>query len=280
ENEKQMKHITIYNSNSKKRYLKKFKSNLPFEHIVIEKFLKKDSAIKILKNFKINKNWINYSFVNNYRKYALRNKKYMNKTLKELISELGSKKFINLLSEITGMENIFLDPTLDGGGLHQIFNGGSLNIHTDYNSHYKEKKWKRVLNLLIYLNKDWKKKYKGELELWNSIGTRKVKSYVPSFNRCIIFKTGKKSYHGHPVKLKIPKNFSRKSIAVYYFVKQEKDLKLSPTKYISRPSDKFSDQILIKIDMFLNNFLSFFKRYNLFNDELASRVLSLINKNK
>ena len=181
---------------------------------------------------------------------------------------------------VAGMENIFLDPKLDGGGLHQIFNGGSLNIHTDYNSHYKEKKWKRVLNLLIYLNKGWKKKYKGDLELWNNTGTRKVKSYTPLFNRCVIFKTGKKSYHGHPIKLKVPKNVSRKSIAVYYFVNEEKNLKLHPTKYISRPSDKFFDKILIKIDMLLNNFLSLLKRYNLFSDELASKILSFINKKK
>ena len=236
-----MKHIYSYNFNSKKKnnYSKKFKSNSPFKNVVLENFLKKNSAIEILKNFKLNDHWINYTFVNNYRKYALRDKRYMNKTTRELLLELGSKKFIHILSEITGMKNIFLDPTLDGGGLHQIFNGGSLNIHTDYNSHYKEKKWKRVLNLLIYLNKGWKKKYKGDLELWNSTATRKIKSYAPIFNRCVIFKTDKKSYHGHPIKLKVPRNVSRKSIAVYYFINEEKNLKLYPTRYISRPSDKF-----------------------------------------
>ena len=123
------------------------------------------------------------------------------------------------------MKNIFLDPTLDGGGLHQIFNGGSLNIHTDYNSHYKEKKWKRVLNLLIYLNKDWKDEYNGNLELWNTDLTKAEVKVKPDFNRMVCFNTQPEgdiiAYHGHPTPLNVPEGVYRKSIALYYYTKEK-----------------------------------------------------------
>ena len=133
----------------------------------------------------------------------------------------------------------FLDLTLDGGGLHQIFNGGLLNVHTDFTSHTIERTWKRVLNILIYLNKDWMDEYNGNLEFWDAKPEKKVKSISPIFNRCVIFRTDKKSFHGHPEKLNLPPNLSRKSIALYYFVKEDKKLKLYTTKYVGRPKDSF-----------------------------------------
>ena len=39
----------------------------------------------------------------------------------------------------------FLVKTLDGGGLHQIFKGGHLNIHTDFTSHTNQKNGKEFL---------------------------------------------------------------------------------------------------------------------------------------
>ena len=69
---------------------------------------------------------------------------------------------------------MFLDPKLDGGGLHQIFKGGYLNVHTDFSSHTNKPNWTRVLNILIYLNKNWKESYKGNLELWSKDGRKKI----------------------------------------------------------------------------------------------------------
>jgi len=46
----------------------------------------------------------------------------------------------------------------------------------------------RRINVLIYLNKDWKAEYGGELELWDTEMKGKVVSAVPIFNRCVIFK--------------------------------------------------------------------------------------------
>ena len=257
------------------KYSKEFKSNSPYPHIVIDNFLAKDSADKVLDNFKINENWINVSFVNNYKKYQLIDKKVMDKNCNEIFEELNSRKFINILIKITGINNIFLDPTLDGGGLHQVFNGGLLNVHTDFNTHLVEKTWRRVLNILIFLNHNWIDEYNGKLEFWDEKAEKKVKSISPIFNRCVIFKTDKKSFHGHPEKLNLPSNMSRKSIAAYYFVKEDKKLKLYTTKFVGRPKDSFYYKFLIGFDTFMNRIFSFLKRNHILSDKFASKLLDL-----
>ena len=272
-----MKHISLKNfdENEIKKHSDEFKSNIPFKHIVIDNFLVKDSADKVLNNFKINKNWINYSFVNNYKKYGLIDRKYMDKNLNEILDELSSKQFSNFLSKITGINNVFLDKALGGGGLNQVFNGGSLNIHTDFTSHITEKKWKRVLNLLIYLNHDWLDEYNGKLEFWDEKVEKRVKSISPIFNRCVIFKTDKKSFHGHPEKLKLPSDISRKSIQLYYLIEEETVQNLHTTRYVGRPNDSFYYKFLIFIDTFLNKIFTFLKRYHILNDKIASKILNL-----
>ena len=66
----------------------------------------------------------------------------MNKDLNKLFDSLASKKFIQI-GKITNINGLFLDPKLDGGGLHQIFKAGYLNVHTDFSSHTNKPSWKR-----------------------------------------------------------------------------------------------------------------------------------------
>jgi hypothetical protein len=46
----------------------------------------------------------------------------MSKDLRKVIDELGEKKFLKILTKITKLNNIFLDDSLDGAGLHQVYN--------------------------------------------------------------------------------------------------------------------------------------------------------------
>ena len=43
------------------------------------------------------------------------------------------------LEKLTGIQNIFGNPYYNGGGLHQIKPGGSLEVHADYSYHPKLK---------------------------------------------------------------------------------------------------------------------------------------------
>jgi Rps23 Pro-64 3,4-dihydroxylase Tpa1-like proline 4-hydroxylase len=108
------------------------------------------------------------------------------------------------------------DPYYTGGGLHQIRPGGLLEVHADFSYHTKLRLDRRI-NVLIYLNKDWKEEYGGHFELWDREVTRAVKKILPIFNRCAIFSTTSTSFHGHPLPLACPADRNRKSIATYYY---------------------------------------------------------------
>ena len=83
-----------------------------------------------------------------------------------LLYHLNSATFLEFLSAVTGIKNLIADPGFAGGGLHQIMPGGKLGIHVDFNKH-NDYGLDRRLDLLLYLNKDWKENYGGHLELWD-----------------------------------------------------------------------------------------------------------------
>ena len=84
---------------------------------------------------------------------------------------MNSFEMLLWLEALTGIEGLIPDPYFGGGGLHQIEPGGFLKIHADFNVHPKLKLDRR-LNMLIYLNKDWRDEYGGHLELWDRDMTR------------------------------------------------------------------------------------------------------------
>lgn len=67
----------------------------------------------------------------------------------------------------------------------------------------------RVLNLLIYFNKNWKKSYGGSLEFYSNPKNNPIKKIDPIFNRAVIFQTNKNSWHRFPDPLNLLKNFYR-----------------------------------------------------------------------
>lgn len=272
-----MKHILANNFNPEniEKYSDKYHSSVPFPYFVIDNFLNAESANSILDNFELNKNWINYNFINSKKTWGLSDKNCMNENCKEVFEELQSKEFVNLLSKITGIKDIFLDKSLDSGGLTQSFTGGKLSMHTDFIAHATQQRWRRVLNILIYFNKNWLEEYNGQLEFWDENLKQKVDSISPIFNRCLIFKTHKKSYHGYPETIKCPHDMSRKSLSAWYFVEEEKELEQYPTKYKPRPSDSIFYSFLIHSDTFLTKIFFFLKRYKIINNKFASKVLNL-----
>lgn len=131
-----------------------------------------------------------------------------------VIDRLNSPEFIAELEALTGYKGLMADPQLVGGGLHHIPPQGFLKVHTDFNWHAGLKAV-RVLNLLLYLNKDWRQN--GDLLLCEDrdeglVPTRQI---APVFNRCVIFDTTDTAWHGHPAPL--TGGVPRKSIALYYY---------------------------------------------------------------
>jgi hypothetical protein len=133
-----------------------------------------------------------------------------------LMYHLNSMTFLEFLSSVTGIDNLIPDPGFEGGGLHQIVRGGKLGVHADFNKH-RDFGLDRRLNLLLYLNKDWREEYDGQLQLWNRDMSRCEAKVLPIFNRVMVFGTTDFTYHGHPDPLQCPDGMTRKSLALYYF---------------------------------------------------------------
>mgnify|MGYP001160820330 FL=1 len=175
----------------------------------------------------------------------------MPNTIKKIIYILYSDKFLKILENKFNLSNLEPDWDLIGGGMHQSFNGGFLKVHSDFI--YKRKsKQKRVINLLLYLNSNWKKEWNGSIELWDNDVKNKKFSVAPLLNNVVAFRTDLDSNHGFPDPVKCPEHESRKSIALYYYVKERSILPftIKKRKYFhaiwkSRPSinePNFSDQ--------------------------------------
>tara|TARA_B100001769_G_scaffold272538_1_gene267161 strand:+ start:740 stop:1456 length:717 start_codon:yes stop_codon:yes gene_type:complete len=204
--------------------------NNPFPHCVIDNFFNTDIANKLYENINslkledANSKFTNKKSGREYNKFAFSNIEKLPLSLKDVFVYLNSFEFIEKLEKITGISGlIYGDLKLQGAGVHMIKNEGFLGMHTDFNTynHSIHGKLDRRINLLIYMNKDWKSEYKGDLLMYHPDNISEVKRIQPIFNRCIIFNTTNKSVHGHPEPLCVPKDLYRKSIAVYYYTKNE-----------------------------------------------------------
>jgi len=199
-------------------------------------------------------------------------------TLRSLVEELNSERFVRFLSRLTGMEGLFADESLEGGGLQQSPAGGFLNIHADFTVHPHHQNWQRRVNVLVYLNKNWLDAYGGCLELWDKSMRRCVHKIVPLFNRAVIFNTDSDSFHGHPDPIRSPEGMTRKSIALYYFTKETKPLVRS-TEYRPRPGEGLKG-VWIYLDKMILRGYDFVKRRLGLSDDFASRLLNQLDRLK
>ena len=184
--------------------------------------------------------------------------------IKKTVDYLNSKEFLNILENKFKISNLIADPSLFGGGMHESRNGGYLKIHADF-IYIRKKKLKRVLNLLIYLNEYWEEKWGGAIELWDQNMKKNFLKLYPHLNNALIFRTDTESNHGFPDPINCPKNIGRKSLAVYYYVKDEslfKKTKYYYARWKRRPGidePKFGDNRNF-LEKFKNNFLFRFNK--------------------
>lgn len=150
---------------------------------------------------------------------TFRERKYNSKSLDKfdpLISDITfafqDHGVIEAIANLTGIRDAVGDPHLYAGGLSAMENGHFLNPHID-NSHDREQRNYRVLNLLYYVSPEWRAENGGNLELWDESVTRPV--VIPSlFNRLVLMATHETSWHSvNPVRA----NATRRCISNYYF---------------------------------------------------------------
>ena len=232
----------IYLSGLSERLASQYQAATPFPHIVIDDFVPEELVIdELIAEFPApdGLDWIQYDQATEKKK-ASRDDTRLGPSTRHLLQQFNSSIFCRFLEKLTGIEGIIPDPYFWGGGLHQIERGGFLKIHSDFNW-YDKLKLDRRLNVLLYLNKNWREDYGGHLELWSREMSRCEKKILPLANRCVIFSTTSNSYHGHPEGLTCPPGWTRKSLALYYYSNgRPQDEKTYSTVFKARPGEKFA----------------------------------------
>lgn len=252
----------------------------PYPHIMLENFLPDEMISSCYSDFHTlqeTDGWINYVHFNE-RKKGLNKIEAIPLNLRNTIRYLNSPEFVSFISELTGIPGLMADEQLEGGGLHQSTRGGFLNIHADFTVHPHHQNWSRRVNILIYLNKDWDENWGGHLELWDREMKGCEHKIAPLFNRCVIFNTDADSYHGHPEPMTCPEGQYRRSIALYYYSKEENPYRHA-TLYKARPADG-AKRFLIRADSMLVSMYTAIKSRLGTNDRFISNLLNRLTGKK
>lgn len=244
----------------------------PFPHVVIDGFLDPGMLRRAAHEFGTvdSPGWISYVHYNE-RKYSNPSIDLWGPTLRSIAEALNSPRFVSILSDLTGIDGLFADEGMEGGGLHQSLRGGFLNVHADFTVHPLHPNWRRRVNLLLYFNDDWPPSYGGALEFWSTDMQERVRTVEPRGNRVVIFNTDSDSFHGHPDPLTCPPGVSRQSLALYYFTVESRPL-IRSTEYRSRPGEGLRG-ILIYLDKQVLRIYDRTKRRLGISDALIDRVL-------
>ncbi len=247
--------INLKNENSlldiayreKENYQKSF----PFPHIYLDNFFDEkylDLVVDEFPDLSLLNDVIKHSGSTDEKLASPRGDKYQKKYTKKLLSFLNGSEFLDFLKILCSInEHLIPDPHFIGGGFHETKNGGFLKVHADFCKH-PENNLDRRVNVLIFLNKNWEKAYKGELMLFDK-EMKKFKSLLPIFNRVVIFNTTDFTYHGVPDPLLTPKGITRKSLALYYFSngRPKEEIRLNNTNnstiYKKRDGENFKFDI-------------------------------------
>ncbi|HEX7177440.1 MAG TPA: 2OG-Fe(II) oxygenase [Pyrinomonadaceae bacterium] len=224
------------------KYREAYAQAAPFPHIVIDDFLPADALRQVLSEFP-GARQIDWNKFNDpaQRKLGSTAESQIGEYTRFLLYQFNSSTFIRFLEKLTGISGLLPDPHFIGGGIHQILRGGFLKIHADFNRH-PLLPLDRRLNLLLYLNEDWREEYGGHLELWSRDMSECRARILPVFNRCVIFSTTDYSFHGHPDPLKCPQERTRKSMALYYYSNGRPEEESSPehgTLFQHRPGESY-----------------------------------------
>lgn len=179
----------------------------PFRHVVMDGFLSPETVLRINAEWPI-ENWL--------KEDGKANLKWSTNALPPSAQEVVKSIDVKMMEKATGIEGLFLDEELFGAGLHCIPRGGFLKMHVDFNRHPKG--WHRRVNLLIYLNQEWRDEWGGHLQLGRGADAKLI---APLGGRCVIFETNDSSWHGHPVPLNCPEDVQRRSLALYFYTKDE-----------------------------------------------------------
>ena len=210
---KKYKDLTIYKDD--------FKSGLPFPHLILDNFLDENFFEKIdVDEIKRNqKEGLIFNTDIEKNKWTSKNTK-LNKNISQIVNELYKKEFIENLSKLTQIKELF---STNAGNTalanyHEMYDSGFLGTHVDHSSE-PNSGLPHVLNIILYLSKKWDISWGGSTMFANKNGKKieKIIDYIP--NRAVIFLHTPFTFHGvTEIKNNLTK---RSSIYVDYYSKNK-----------------------------------------------------------
>ena len=218
-----------------------FQSAPFFPHVMIEKFLDDDFCKEVSQEFPD----FNASAAINEsgevgRKAHRPDVADLGPAYAKLDQLMQDADFLATMSKISGIPDLLYDPEYIGGGTHENLDGAELDVHVDFNYH-PNLGWHRRLNLILFLNEEWEESWGGCLAVhddpWSD--NDQSRSFVPVFNRAVMFETNERSWHGFD-RVRLPQDGpeSRRTFAVYFYTKDrpaEQTASPHATVYVPNP---------------------------------------------
>jgi len=232
------------------RLREQFDSAEPYRYICIDEFLEPDFAREVSEAYPSFEDALargfSFDYVNERKKVQVTDSSRFPDPVARLHEAISSEAFRDQLSEITGIPRLLADDQLVGGGMHVTSPHGRLDVHVDFN-YVADREIHRRLNILVYLNPEWKYDWGGEIELWDRDVRRCYQALRPMLNRCVIFETSEISYHGVSA-VSCPDDVERKSFAAYYYTREPPpgwDGTEHSTVFRARPDERLRGYVLM-----------------------------------
>jgi hypothetical protein len=273
----------------------RFQEAKPFRHVVIDDFLEADKCEALLRDFPpFNDRYARDEHGGIGRKAVVERVSNISPFYAAFYKYINSESFLDLMSKLTGIPELIADKTLFGGGTHDNQNGQGLDVHIDFNIDERRMLHRRI-NLLLYLNKEWEEAWGGAIELHSdphNPGVDAVESFLPLFNRAVIFETSEYSWHGFK-RIKLPPNkqhLSRKSFSIYLYTKErpaEEIVAPHTTFYLPQPLPEnikaghtLTEDDLLELNICMQNRDGLLKMYQKLLIEKEQRLRDLMQPNR
>jgi len=194
----------------------------PFPFFAIDGFLEPAFAREVAASYPsfqdAERMGLRFATVNERNKVQITDSRVFPPAVARLNEALSSPEWLALLGRVMGIDALLADPELHGGGMHETGPRGHLDVHIDFNL-IESSKLHRRLNILVFLNEGWPAEWGGELELWDQDVRERQHAFLPEFNRCVVFETSERSFHGVTA-VRCPPDKTRKSFAAYYYTRE------------------------------------------------------------
>jgi Rps23 Pro-64 3,4-dihydroxylase Tpa1-like proline 4-hydroxylase len=180
------------------KFSSEFMMGKPYPHIVLDDFLDKDFFSNLnTEAFTIEKHRNDHLDTFLERNKSNSRNVNLSEKIRLLVEELNKEKFLIELRKLTGIKELF-QTTVGNTKLsnyHEMYKSGFVGTHVDHSSE-PISGLPHVLNILIYLTKEWEKSWGGSTLLANKNGRKieKIVEYTP--NRAVIFLHSPFTFHG------------------------------------------------------------------------------------